>query len=53
MNKTSNLKQQIEKYIPYNEQEETDKRQMLEFIESNEFILTATLNFTYGVTFNL
>ena len=26
------LKEQIESYVPYNEQEERDKEQMLEFI---------------------
>jgi len=34
------IKSQIENYIPYNEQEESDKKQMLEFIESNDDVLT-------------
>ncbi|MBO5143228.1 MAG: NUDIX hydrolase [Clostridia bacterium] len=34
------LKEQINKYIPYNEQEEMDKTLMLEFIDKNENCLT-------------
>ncbi len=34
------LKQEIEKYIPYNEQEEKDKQLMLEYIDKFENILT-------------
>ena len=35
-----NLKDQIEKYIPQNEQEECDKDLMLEFINKFEDVLT-------------
>ena len=34
------LKEQIEKYIPYNEQEESDKELMLEYIDIFEDVLT-------------
>lgn len=34
------LKEQIEKYIPYNEQEESDKELMLEYIDKFEDVLT-------------
>ena len=34
------LKEQIEKYIPYNEQEEKDKEQMLKFINDYDDVLT-------------
>ena len=34
------LREQIEKYIPYNEQEECDKEQMLKFIDSYHDVLT-------------
>ena len=34
------LKEQIEKYIPYNEQEATDKELMLEYIDKFEDVLT-------------
>ena len=34
------LKEQIENYIPYNEQEEKDKEQFLEFINKYEDVLT-------------
>ena len=34
------LKEQIEKYIPYNEQEENDKKQMLDFMNTYDDILT-------------
>lgn len=34
------IKEQIEKYIPYNEQEESDKELMLEYIDTFEDILT-------------
>ena len=34
------LKEQIEKYKPYNEQEELDKKQMLDFIEKFDDVLT-------------
>lgn len=35
-----NLKEQIEKYVPYNEQEENDKEMMLEYINTFEDVLT-------------
>ena len=35
-----NLKNEIEKYIPYNEQEENDKRLMLKFIDKFDDVLT-------------
>ncbi len=35
-----NLKQQIQNYKPYNMQEEKDKKQMLEYIENFEDVLT-------------
>lgn len=35
-----NLKENIENYIPYNEQEENDKRVMLECIEMSDDVLT-------------
>lgn len=34
------LKEQIEKYIPYNEQEENDKEMMLEYINTFDDVLT-------------
>lgn len=34
------IKKLIENYVPYNEQEENDKIQMIKFIDSNEDILT-------------
>ena len=34
------LKDQIEKYIPYNEQEEIDKRLMLQYIDNFEDVIT-------------
>ncbi len=34
------LKEQIEKYVPYDEQEERDKEQMLKFINSFDDVLT-------------
>ncbi len=34
------LKEQIEKYIPYNEQETSDKELMLEYIDKFEDVLT-------------
>lgn len=34
------LREQIESYIPYNEQEERDKEQFLRFIDENEDVLT-------------
>ena len=40
MNKISNLKEQIEKYIPYNEQEESDKEIMLKSLETFDDMLT-------------
>ena len=40
MNKILNLKQQIEKYIPYNEQEKSDKEIMLKSLETFDDILT-------------
>lgn len=35
-----NLKEQIENYIPYNEQEENDKEMMLKYIDTFEDVLT-------------
>jgi len=35
-----NLKQQIENYKPYNEQEENDKEMMLKYIETFPDVLT-------------
>lgn len=35
-----NLKEQIEKYVPYNEQEENDKEMILEYIDTFEDVLT-------------
>ena len=35
-----NLKEKIENYVPYNEQEENDKDQMLEFINTFDDVLT-------------
>ena len=35
-----NLKEQIESYIPYNEQEECDKELMLQYINTFEYVLT-------------
>ena len=35
-----NLKEKIENYVPYNEQEEKDKDQMLEFINTFDDVLT-------------
>ena len=40
------LKEKIEKYTPYDEQEEKDKEQMLKFINDNEDVLTR--NNIYG-----
>ena len=34
------LKEEIEKYVPYDEQEERDKEQMLNFINSFDDVLT-------------
>lgn len=34
------IKKLIENYVPYNEQEESDKVQMIKFIDSNEDVLT-------------
>ena len=34
------LKEQIEKYIPFDEQEERDKEQMLDFINTYDDVLT-------------
>lgn len=34
------IRKELEKYIPYNEQEENDKVQMLKFIDSNDDVLT-------------
>lgn len=38
--KKMNLKEQIENYIPYNEQEENDKEMMLKYIDTFEDVLT-------------
>ncbi len=35
-----NLKEQVESYIPFDEQEEKDKEQSLEFINGFEDVLT-------------
>lgn len=35
-----NLREQIEKYIPYNEQEEVDKKSFLDFIDTFDDVLT-------------
>ena len=35
-----NIKEQLEKYIPYNEQEESDKKLMLEYINTFDDVLT-------------
>ena len=35
-----NLREQIEKYKPYNEQEEKDKEMMLKYIDTFEDVLT-------------
>lgn len=35
-----NLREQIEKYMPYNEQEENDKEMMLKYIDTFEDVLT-------------
>ena len=40
------LKEKIEKYVPYDEQEERDKEQMLNFIDSFDDVLTR--NNTFG-----
>lgn len=40
MNKILNLKEQIEKYIPYNEQEKSDKEIMLKSLETFDDMLT-------------
>ena len=40
-----NLKEELEKYIPYNEQEERDKEQMIEFINNFDDVLTRNNNF--------
>lgn len=40
MTSNNKIKKLIENYVPYNEQEESDKAQMIKFIDSNEDILT-------------
>ena len=40
MTSNDEIKKLIENYVPYNEQEESDKAQMIKFIDSNEDILT-------------
>ena len=40
-----NLKEQIEKYIPYNEQEEKDKQTMLKYINTFDDVLTRNNEF--------
>ena len=40
MTSNDKIKKLIENYVPYNEQEESDKAQMIKFIDSNEDILT-------------
>ena len=40
MNQILNLKKQIEKYIPYNEQEKSDKEIMLKSLETFDDMLT-------------
>lgn len=39
-NHKTNLKEQIEKYIPFNEQEKTDKEYILKFIDTFDNVLT-------------
>ena len=40
MNNSKNLREQIENYIPYNEQEENDKEMMLKYIDTFPDVLT-------------
>lgn len=40
MTSNDKIKKLIENYVPYNEQEESDKAQMIKFIDSNKDILT-------------
>lgn len=40
-----NLREQIEKYMPYNEQEEKDKKMMLKYIDTFEDVLTRNNEF--------
>ena len=40
-----NLKEQIENYIPYNEQEEKDKQMMLKYINTFNDVLTRNNEF--------
>ena len=44
---TEELKEKIEKYIPYNEQEEQDKKVMLKYIEKFSDILTRKNEFAH------
>ena len=44
-----NLKQQIESYKPYNEQEENDKQLMLKYIDTFEDVLTRKNKSTYDI----
>lgn len=37
---TTELKEMIERYVPYNEQEENDKEMMLEYIHTFKDVLT-------------
>lgn len=39
-----NLKEQIEQYIPYNEQEANDKHVMLQYINKFDDVLTRKMN---------
>lgn len=41
------LKEQIENYIPYNEQEENDKEMMLQYIDTFEDVLTRENKFMH------
>ena len=38
--KTDKLKENLEKFVPYNEQEETDKRIMLKYLKDFDDVLT-------------
>ena len=43
-----NLKEQIENYIPYNEQEENDKEMMLKYIDTFESVAYLYREFGYS-----
>lgn len=44
-----NLKEQIEKYVPYNEQEEKDKEIMLKYIDTFDDVLTRNNEFVHFI----